>query len=154
MIMTAKSQYRTIARPCPFICLLALLVVSRLPLAPQAFAFAPQDSTHPGWDFPKEEYEDDLYAPIMANGLVYYVSGSGDSLGLRARNFDGDLVFEYEDPMAHLYAREQPRYGVSSDGRVYYFQSTGNAYEARVVILDPDGTRIGTFGPEGGATTP
>jgi hypothetical protein len=141
---------RSIARPA-----LALASAAMLVFSPAAYALAPQDSLYPEGLFPRESGEEQK-SPLIAAGKVFYVvdqgSGTSRTLGVRARNFQGDLVFEKLDSRANLDQNRSSRYGVSADGRLYYMRQTtpsGAVIAGRVVVTGADGVEIGTFGPNG-----
>jgi hypothetical protein len=163
--MNSSPSHHSAARSGPAVRLLAVLALAQLPLAPLAPALTPpQDSTHPVKTFPMAADEVAQHGALIANGKVFYAAiFDGTTLGLRARNFSGELVFEHLDPRAQLVktahvASEQrrinaPQYGIASDGRIYYRQMvSGSNNQARVLILDSNGTKVGDFGPEGGAS--
>jgi len=123
------------------------------PLLPldQADAFAPQDSTHLTRTIPRLPGETQWHAAMVANDRIWY-SVSHYQGPIRARNFDGELVFEHTDTLARISdgsgGSPYVGYRISSDGRVYYFYESASS-SRRVAIIGPNGTRIGDFGPAG-----
>lgn len=117
----------------------------------QAYAFAPQDSTHVTRTIPRLPGETQWYAAMVANDRIWY-SLSHNQGPIRARNFDGELVFEHIDTLARIGdgtgGSPYVGYRISSDGRVYYFYESASS-SRRVAIIEPNGTRIGDFGPAG-----
>ncbi len=139
------QTFRIFTRPGAFLQLTALLTLTPLLPLPEADALAPQDSTHLGWEFPRLDDEGTQSSPWVANGKVYYypvASGGIFSGKLRARDFAGGLVFDYSNP------KMDPTCSISADGRIYFMEALSGT-SRRIVILAPDGTKLGDFGPEG-----
>lgn len=138
------AKFLTSTRPGAFLQLAALLTLAPLLSIPQAAAFTPQDSTHVDFTFQKLPGETTWWFARVANQRVYYSANSGVGSPIRARNFAGDLVFEYVDPQGEF----AQGCGVAADGRLYYFSKTGQ-YTGRVSIVGPNGIKLGDFGPNG-----
>lgn len=142
------ETFRILTRPGAFLKMAALLALAPLLPFPEAAALAPQDSTHLAFNFEKLPGETGWSHVQVVNQRIYYIGPSSGTFpgNLRARNFTGDLVFELADPQA----RVDVGYAVSADGRLYYFAGPQD-YNYRVVIVAPNGTRLGDFGPAGQA---
>lgn len=145
--MTTSPPLRSTARSGALLRLFAFIALARVPLAPQAAALTPpQDAVHHSWDL--AQAGQGTSGHLIANGKFYY-AGSPDYTspkGIRARDFNGELEFEHLDPQALLYGSSC--FGISSDGRIYYFRNTSSG-KARCIILNSDGTQLGLFGPQG-----
>lgn len=95
---------------------------------------------------------EDIHSGLVANQKIWYTTGNK----VRARNFDGEVVFEHiiEERFGTIYYNGNSSYpsslSVSKDGRIYYtYQAQQSQLGYRVAIVAPDGTRLGDFGPTG-----
>lgn len=111
--------------------------------APRAFALAPQDSTHYSSKWSLLDDEEYFQNAKVIHDKVWYCHKNGC---LRARNFRNEVVFDYKDESAYFgyygWLGSNGDYDVSKEGRIYYFSNTPGAGH-RVVIVGPDGTRLG-----------
>jgi hypothetical protein len=131
--------------------LLFLLKLSMVLSISETTAIEPQDSIHYHRTLPMLAGED-IHGGLVANQKIWYTTGNK----VRARNFDGEVVFEHiiEERFGTIYYGGNSSYpsslSVSKEGRIYYtYQAQQSQLGYRVAIVAPDGTRLGDFGPTG-----
>jgi len=132
-----------LVRPASFIKMVALTALTSLLPVPGAKAFAPQDSTHLTRTIPRLPGETQWHAAMVAGDRVWYPVSHGHG-PIRARNSQGDLIFEHVAPQIRIatsgyHPCSESQYAKSSSGQLYHFtEPQGQRYQQCVTIIHSD----------------